>query len=337
MSCYVGALTYRIDFEQDLAQTVAIAELEKAGFFRNEPLDATKDNLYCHNSLSTETSVFDAPPPGIVTQSGLLFMRELHHMHRDWTVTFSRVVVSSVVGLFLGLLFLDVGDTDKSERLLMQSYLGGVMIILCAMMIVQMQVSMFVIPDERPIFLREFSTNHYAVLSYMISHLLAEAVLTAVQCFILLSLVYWTMGLNGRFVIHFLSTFAFSLVTAAQAVLVGCLAGNNVKLAIQMQPLLIIPQMLFSGFFLPTEMMPSWLAWLQHLCTMVYSARIMVVEEFEHCSDISAEQENCDAIMRAVAADKDDVWWYWMVLATMYVVYRTLAVFVLRKSALRFY
>lgn len=258
-------------------------------------------------------------------------------MHRDWTVTFSRVVVSSVVGLFLGLLFLDVGDTDKTDRILLQSYLGGVMIILCAMMIVQMQVSMFVIPDERPIFLREFSTNHYAVVAYMVSHLLAEALLTAVQVFILLSLVYWTMGLSGRFAIHFLSTFAFSLVTAAQAVLVGCLAGNNVKLAIQMQPLLIIPQMLFSGFFLPTDMMPNWLSWLQHLCTMVYSARIMVVEEFENCSDVPAEQKNCDDLIRATAADPNDVWWYWLVLAMMYVVYRTLAVVVLRKSALRFY
>jgi ABC-type multidrug transport system permease subunit len=322
---------------QDLAQTVSITELEKAGFFQNDSLDGKKDDGLCHNSLNTETSVVDAPPPGIATQSRLLFLRELHHMHRDWTVTFSRVVVSSVVGLFLGMLFLDVGDTDRSDRILLQSYLGGVMIILCAMMIVQMQVSMFVIPDERPIFLREFSTNHYAVLSYMVSHLLAEAVLTAVQVFILLSLVYWTMGLSGRFVVHFLSTFAFSLVTAAQAVLVGCLAGNNVKLAIQMQPLLIVPQMLFSGFFLPTDMMPDWLAWLQHLCTMVYSARIMVVEEFEHCSDIPAEQANCDDMIKATAADPNDVWWYWLVLAMMYVVYRTLAVVVLRKSALRFY
>lgn len=258
-------------------------------------------------------------------------------MYRDWTVTFSRVVVSSVVGLFLGLLFFDIGNTDKTDRLLLQSHLGAVIIILCAMMIVQMQVSMFVIPDERPIFLREFSTNHYAVLSYMVSHLLAEAVLTAVQVFILLSLVYWTMDLKGRFVIHFLSTFAFSLVTAAQAVLCGCLAGNNVKLAIQLQPLLFIPQMLFSGFFLPTELMPSWLSWLQHLCTMVYSARIMVVEEFEKCSDDPSEQKNCDDLLNTTAADPNDVWWYWLVLVTMYVVYRTLAIVVLRKSALRFY
>jgi hypothetical protein len=36
-------------------------------------------------------------------------------------------------------------------------------------------------PAERPVFLREYSTNHYSVVSYFASRLTMEALITALQ------------------------------------------------------------------------------------------------------------------------------------------------------------
>ena len=39
-------------------------------------------------------------------------------------------------------------------------------------------------PSERPVFVREFSTNHYSVASYFVSRFTVETVLTFTQVFI---------------------------------------------------------------------------------------------------------------------------------------------------------
>lgn len=40
-------------------------------------------------------------------------------------------------------------------------------------------------PEERPVFLREYSTNHYGVVSYFISRLAMEALVTLIQILVL--------------------------------------------------------------------------------------------------------------------------------------------------------
>jgi hypothetical protein len=43
-------------------------------------------------------------------------------------------------------------------------------------------------PEERPVFLREYSTNHYSVIAYFMSRLAMEALITFLQVFVL---VWW--------------------------------------------------------------------------------------------------------------------------------------------------
>ena len=65
------------------------------------------------------------------------------------------------------------------------------------------QPSLLAFPDERPVFLREYSTNHYSVTSYFISRLTMEAFITAVQVgFIVSALVFWVVTLSLK---HFIS------------------------------------------------------------------------------------------------------------------------------------
>ena len=45
------------------------------------------------------------------------------------------------------------------------------------------QPALLAFPSERPVFVREYSTNHYSVLSYFLSRFIIEAVVTALQVF----------------------------------------------------------------------------------------------------------------------------------------------------------
>ena len=49
------------------------------------------------------------------------------------------------------------------------------------------QPALISFPSERPVFVREYSTNHYSVLSYFLSRFVLEAVVTALQCLMIVS------------------------------------------------------------------------------------------------------------------------------------------------------
>lgn len=278
-----------------------------------------------HNSLS------------LLGETLILFERELLNVKRDWTVLFTRIVIMGTLSFFIGLIFFDVGNADKLDAFTLQSQFGAMMVILITCMMSAVQLAMFVFPEQRPIFLREYSTNHYSVVSYLMAHLTIEAVLIAVKVFIVVTIIYFMVGFSGNYFAYVLLTFMLSMSITAQATCAVCLGGDNVKLATQLMPLIFQPQLLFAGFFLSPDLMPQWLSHIQLVCTMTYATRIIVVEEFYECSSDPRENEACQRMLDSTRSDPDEVWWYWLVLACTFVFFRLLAVFLLQQSAKQFY
>ena len=50
------------------------------------------------------------------------------------------------------------------------------------------QVALVEFPEERPIFVAEYSTNHYSVVSYFVARLLRDAIIDLAQVFVLVRL-----------------------------------------------------------------------------------------------------------------------------------------------------
>merc|ERR1712061_934740 len=50
--------------------------------------------------------------------------------------------------------------------------------------------------------------------------------------------------------------------------------------AMQFAPLVLLPQMLFSGLFIPVNSIPVSLRWLQYVCPLKYAINAMGVVEF---------------------------------------------------------
>lgn len=145
------------------------------------------------------------------------------------------------------------------------------------------------------------------------------------------------VGLNGRFWLYFLVTYALAMATTAQGVFGAALAGGNAKLAMQISPLIFAPQMLFAGFFVSPDLIPSWLRWAQKIYTMTYAVRVLVVEEFEMCSENNKELEKCDELLMSTHSDPSEVWWYWLAMVAIFIIFRFLALGILQRSAMKFY
>eukprot|EP00980_Cylindrotheca_fusiformis_P027050 scaffold18563_cov132-Cylindrotheca_fusiformis.AAC.6 len=198
------------------------------------------------------------------------------------------------------------------------------------------QPELLAFPEQRPVFLREYSTNHYSVVSYFLSRLTMEAILTALQNLVRCLISYYLIAFNSNFGMFYIILYVLSMTSSALAVMVGA-AVEDPKLGHELAPLLFVPQMLLAGFFVVPDLIPVWLRWARFLCSLFYSTKIMLVEEFgDGCGSEEADIA-CERLIDSVGADEDEVWWSWVILIGLFVVFRFLALIILRQKALKFY
>lgn len=198
------------------------------------------------------------------------------------------------------------------------------------------QPALLAFPEERPVFLREYSTNHYSVFSYFLSRLSMEAFITALQMIVQVVISYFLISFRSGFALFFLTIYTLAMSSTALAVLLGC-SVEDPKLGQEMLPILFVPQMLFAGFFVSPELIPVWLRWARYLCALTYAVRIALVNEFgDGCTNEEGD-EACERLLENVEADPDETWWNWLVLVGLFVVFRVSALYVLQRKAVKFY
>lgn len=216
------------------------------------------------------------------------------------------------------------------------SRFGALIMVMLSGMFGTAQPALLSFPEERPVFLREYSTNHYSVFSYFLSRLTMEALITGLQVFVMCIITYFMISFQAPFAIFYAVVYSLAMASTALAVLLGC-AVEDPKLAQEMLPILFVPQMLFAGFFVAPELIPSWLRWARYLCTLTYAVRIMLVAEFDRdCGSVEAN-DNCDTLLMNVDADPDETWWNWLVLVALFLCFRLLALVILKSKASKFF
>merc|ERR1719445_63730 len=110
--------------------------------------------------------------------------------------------------------------------------------------------------SEIPIFLREHFNGMYRTDTYFFAKLLVEAPIIIAQV---------TTGLG-----YFLSC-----------------ASPNVDVALGICPLLIIPAMLFGGFYLKTTSVVPWLSWIKYISWFHYGYSALVINQWSGVTNIT--------------------------------------------------
>lgn len=85
---------------------------------------------------------------------------------------------------------------------------------------------------------------------------------------------YWLIGFNAPFIILALEVFLLQIVSASYAFLLGAIV-SNVKQAQELAPLVFVPQLLFTGFFIRLSQIPEAIRWVQYLCSLKYGRKLL--------------------------------------------------------------
>jgi hypothetical protein len=334
------------DWVISVAQRNSIDKLEESGFFGGLALDDPK-NLIDSDSyddfetfLKQKYSMSDATlrPHGLVVQVQQLFFREVVHMRRFAYPLYCRYGLTILLSILVGIIFFKIGETEKAGAYMnLQSHFGALMCLEMLALLGTAQPALLFFPEERPIFLREYSTDHYSVVAYFISRFLIEAVVTGVQVALMVFIIFYMVKFQGSVWVFLGATYVLAMSGTAMAVTLGALVRGNGKVAQQLLPIIFIPQILFSGFFVSPDLIPVLLRWVQHICVLTYAVRTLVVEEFHECSEDLFANQTCNFLVKNVKANPDEVWWNWIVMLSCFLFFRLLALMILRRSATTFY
>ncbi|CAG5058836.1 unnamed protein product [Parnassius apollo] len=202
-----------------------------------------------------------------LTQFWVVLKRTLLFSRRDWTLMYLRLFAHILVGFLIGALYYDIGD-DGSKVL---SNLGFLFFNMLFLMYTSMTITILSFPLEMPVLVKEHFNRWYSLRSYYLAITVSDIPFQAIFCVIYVVIVYLLTSQPlewFRFAMFLTSCLLISFVAQSVGLVVG--AAMNVQNGVFLAPVMSVPFLLFSGFFVSFNAIPVYLRWITYLSYIRY-------------------------------------------------------------------
>lgn len=297
---YVMYVLQTIDMDQ--LRALDEAWRTRSNKIRDRIIAARKELAASHEPLSLEP-IKRAP---LTTQMKGLFGRELLRTVRDPSALLIRFGITIFLGLVVGCIFYQVGQTTTDEGMISASHRGGITNACIFAMFGSGQAMLINLPFDRPVIIREYANGLYNLTACVLARILVEIPTIFATNIVLALLVYFLEGFVGDFMLFVLALFLLGCATMGTALLFGS-AFKVVEKAVELSFVIFIPQILFTGFFISIDQIPALFQWAQWLCSIKYSVNIAYIAEL---TDLQGYQNVFDTS----AVNSDLLWLYIIIL-----------------------
>ena len=139
-----------------------------------------------------------------------------------------------------------------------------------------------IFPDERPVFLREVNNNMYKVGPYIWAKISSELPFSIMMPSVFGCITYFSVGLNptaGHFFVFLLTLILIYNAASGYSLIISAIFSNK-QVAVTLTPVLIVPFMLFAGFFVASSSIPIWLREFEYISIYKYGYQALMRNEF---------------------------------------------------------
>ncbi|XP_053373342.1 protein white-like [Mercenaria mercenaria] len=279
-----------------------------------------------------------------------VFMRSLRTVFREPMVTRVRVAQTIVIAVVLGLIYLrlDVSQTGVQD-------INGVLFLLLMNMTFSNVFGVLnAFPLETPIFFREYGIGLYRVDIYFLCKSFSELPTFIIIPIVFCAITYWMVGLYSTFSAFLFFTGVMLLVSNISVSFgyIVSTSANSVTTALALAPPLMIPLIMFGGFFLNKDSVPVYFIWLEYLSWFKYANELIAINQWEDvdtipCTNNTGSASGDDAkpgpkrclydsgqdVIDYLNFDKDNLWLDLGVLIGMMFAYRLVAYIILLLKA----
>ncbi|XP_034944953.1 protein white-like isoform X2 [Chelonus insularis] len=201
-----------------------------------------------------------------------------------------RLLQTFMVSLLIGVIYYgQVLDQDG-----VMNINGALFIFLTNMTFQNVFAVITVFCAELPIFLREHRNGMYRTEVYFICKTLAETPIFIAIPLLFISIVYPLIGLYpgaGHFFIAAGVMILVANVATSFGYLISC-TSTNISMALSIGPPVIIPFLLFGGFFLNTASVPSYFKWFSYLSWFRYGNEALLINQWSEVETIACTRSN---------------------------------------------
>ena len=231
-----------------------------------------------------------------------------------------------IQGAFCAILYYQASDTSYAS---IQNVTGCLAFLLMTIAFSGAVSNISTFSTERSIFIRERMNNTYSTISYYIGRNVAYLPLEWLLPFLFIILGYFSSHLNNNAGTFFLQLLVLELVywMSASYGLVISTAIKQFDVALALVPVLIIPLMLVSGFFVSLDQVPKFFYWLEYLSMFKYGYQGMITNQYNHPVDCG-NGVYCD-LLTTKFNFPDAQWLNYFLLAFIGLIFRVIAYFAL--------
>lgn len=155
-----------------------------------------------------------------------------------------------------------------------------------------------IFPDERPVFLREVNNNMYKVGPYFWAKVSSELPFSILMPSVFGCITYFSVGLNptaGNFFLFLLTLILIYNAASGYSLIISAIFSNK-QVAVTLTPVLIVPFMLFAGFFVATSSIPVWLREFEYISIYKYGYQALMQNEFTNNSAFLCAAQTTDGV-----------------------------------------
>lgn len=141
-----------------------------------------------------------------------------------------------------------------------------------------------IFPDERPVFLREVNNNMYKVGPYFWAKISSELPFSIMMPSVFGCITYFAVGLNpsaAHFFVFLLTLILIYNASSGYSLIISAIFSNK-QVAVTLTPVLIVPFMLFAGFFVASSSIPVWLREFEYVSIYKYGYQALMRNEFNN-------------------------------------------------------
>lgn len=181
--------------------------------------------------------------------------------------------------------------TDIQTSSGVQNIEGALIFSVMAMGFASTQNIVLLFPDERPIFLREVNNNMYTASAYFFGKVISEIPMSLILPTLFSLVIYWSLGLStahpwnfpffSKHIPKLNQLIAGALIleyyaAGAYAFVVGSMFSDK-QVAMTMIPLVVMPLMLFAGFFVNANQIPIYFIEISYISFFKYAYQAVFI------------------------------------------------------------
>ena len=273
------------------------------------------DQSLCLPELNLE----DQTKTKIAKQLKWLFWRSAIINYRDPLVSIIKIVQTIVMSIVLALIYLNVpyqGYIGVIQKCVNGTPSGApitatpeILNINGALFVVLINSSFpfvffvtNVFPFILPAWREEYYGGLYSITIAYLSELLAQIPLIFLLQIILCSITYWLFGLVptfSQFIIYFFILELIAQCASGFGLMISSLSSNIVVIQ-AVTPALLVPLMIFGGFFVQNNAIPVYLNWIKYISWFFYGNMALQINQWENqllncqlCNGTTLSYDDC--------------------------------------------